>query len=169
MRTDQLRTNRDLALFVAELRHRYAAADRDLERYLTALRHLGSNHRTASAISLECFATLIEAAFTAPVPVEPPPRSVEKLDEGFRTWGRTIRMQIVDLHEMRESGTLANDQRYFGVDSPRGSRWYNFDPLTFLECAVAGTFGEEDDPVFEIAEVSWEKFAGFLSVGQSYE
>jgi hypothetical protein len=134
MRTDQLRTNRDLALFVAELRHRYAAADRDLERYLTALRHLGSNHRTASAISLECFATLIEAAFTAPVP-----------------------------------GTLANDQRYFGVDSPRGSRWYNFDPLTFLECAVAGTFGEEDDPVFEIAEVSWEKFAGFLSVGQSYE
>jgi hypothetical protein len=48
--------------------------------------------------------------------------------------------QIVDLREMDRAGTFANDLRYFGVDSPRGSRWYNFDPLTFLECGAAGTF-----------------------------
>jgi hypothetical protein len=37
--------------------------------------------------------------------------------------------------------------RYFGINSPRGSRWYNFDPCTFLECAMAGSFGgwEEGD------------------------
>jgi hypothetical protein len=41
---------------------------------------------------------------------------------------------------MEEAGTLANDLRYFGVHAPRGLCWFNFDPLTFLECAVAGTF-----------------------------
>jgi hypothetical protein len=49
---------------------------------------------------------------------------------------------------MHECGTLANDLRYFGIDSPRGSHWYNFDPCTFLECATAGSYGgwEAGDP-----------------------
>ena len=57
-------------------------------------------------------------------------------------------MQICDLDEMRQAGTLDNEYRYFGVDATRGGRWYNFDPCTYLECAAAGTFGgwaEGDD------------------------
>lgn len=42
---------------------------------------------------------------------------------------------------MDRAGTLADEQRYFGVNSPRGALWHNFDPGTFLECAVAGRFG----------------------------
>jgi hypothetical protein len=42
---------------------------------------------------------------------------------------------------MAEQGILNNELRYFGTDSPRGQRWYNFDPCTFLECAIAGSFG----------------------------
>ncbi|MBY0457370.1 MAG: hypothetical protein K2V38_08540 [Gemmataceae bacterium] len=42
---------------------------------------------------------------------------------------------------MGESGQLADEMRYFGINAPRGSRWYNFDPCTFLECAMAGSFG----------------------------
>lgn len=42
---------------------------------------------------------------------------------------------------MAEQGILADEERYFGIDSPRGQRWYNFDPCTFLECAVAGSLG----------------------------
>jgi hypothetical protein len=42
---------------------------------------------------------------------------------------------------MAEQGMLADEQRYFGIDSPRGQRWYNFDACTFLECATAGSFG----------------------------
>jgi hypothetical protein len=49
--------------------------------------------------------------------------------------------QIVDLHEMKEFGVTDSKLKYFGMDSPRGQRWYNFDPCTFLECATQGTFG----------------------------
>ncbi|MEM8534122.1 MAG: hypothetical protein AAGF95_24965, partial [Chloroflexota bacterium] len=49
--------------------------------------------------------------------------------------------QIVDLREMAENGVFANQYRYFGVNAPRGSRWYNFDSVGYLECAMAGTFG----------------------------
>jgi hypothetical protein len=42
---------------------------------------------------------------------------------------------------MAERGLLDNEMRYFGLNAPRGSRWYNFDPCTFLECATAGSFG----------------------------
>lgn len=85
---------------------------------------------------------------------------------------------------------LANDHRYFDVDAPRGGRWFNFDPLTYLECAVEGTFGgwqpgdstgrdyvsaknleleDLETPIFDIARVSWDQFADFLRAGQSFE
>ena len=49
--------------------------------------------------------------------------------------------QIADLHEMAKTGVLADDQRYFGIPGSRGTYWYNFDALTFLECGAAGYFG----------------------------
>ncbi len=36
---------------------------------------------------------------------------------------------------------LDNEHRYFGVQSPRGSYWFNFDPCTYCECATVGSFG----------------------------
>lgn len=49
---------------------------------------------------------------------------------------------------MAEAGTLAYEYRYFGIDAPGGSRWYNFDLLTYIECAMAGSLGgwEPGDP-----------------------
>jgi hypothetical protein len=40
---------------------------------------------------------------------------------------------------MAEAGTLENEYRYFGIDSPTGFRWYNFDPCSYLECGVRGS------------------------------
>ena len=63
-------------------------------------------------------------------------------------WRSTLVGQIVDLREMDEAGVLRDVYRYYGVGAPRGSRWYNFDPATYIECAVAGAFGgwEPGDP-----------------------
>lgn len=142
---DQLRTNRDFYLFVADLGEKYARSERSLEDYLKVLLRLGGPHRELAGLALSSFAGLLEGALHG----EPPPfdplwpqqyqRGKRDLG-GYDRWERTIVDQIVDLHEMEQAGTFANDLRYFGIDSPRGSRWYNFDPLTFLECAVAGTF-----------------------------
>jgi len=57
---------------------------------------------------------------------------------GFRA---TLIRQIVDLREMDDNSTLKNEQRYFGMSAPRKSYWYNFDPIGYLECAMAGSFG----------------------------
>ncbi|MGN9781599.1 hypothetical protein ACTMTF_09235 [Nonomuraea sp. ZG12] len=57
--------------------------------------------------------------------------------------------QIADLEDFarRPPGEFA----YFGVTAPRtaegratDSGWYNFDPATYQECGLAGTFGGWD-------------------------
>ncbi len=146
----QLRTNRDLYLFVLELIRRHSTTDCSLEQYLTALHHLGAAHRAASAISLACFAGLLEDAFSVAVPPAAPTTSsdVEPLPEGYRLWEQTILSQIVDLREMREAGILDDKLCFLGVNAPRGARWYNFHPCGYLECAAEGGFGgwrEADD------------------------
>jgi hypothetical protein len=194
MTPDQLRTNRDLYLFVAALGENDERRGRELEEYLRALWRLGSAYQASDQLTLACFADLLVAAFREQAPVFAPARQGIAEDEGTYTgysrWERTIFSQIVDLREMRDAGMLANEHRYFGMDAPRGQRWFNFDPLTYLECAVEGTFGgwrpgdrtgrdyvsaknleleDLDIPIFEMAGVSWDQFADFLRAGQSFE
>ena len=49
--------------------------------------------------------------------------------------------QIVDLREMRDAGMLAKKWIELGIDAPRGGRWFNFEPVQYLECAAAGSIG----------------------------
>ena len=49
----------------------------------------------------------------------------------------TLLFLIADFHSMT-AGELGYKWRYMGAKSPRGHDWYNWDPLTFLECALAG-------------------------------
>jgi hypothetical protein len=145
MRSDssELHTNRDLYLFVADLCQKSARSKRSLEDYLKVLWCLAAAHREHDTLAVSAFAGLLEAAFhTEPPPFDPlwSHRQRQGEETGYARWENTILMQIVDLHEMEPAGLLASDLRYFGVDAPRGSRWYNFEPLTFLECGVAGTF-----------------------------
>jgi hypothetical protein len=188
MAAGQFKTNRDLYLFIRRLREVTAYHDRDLEEYLRALWQLGSKHKTEEALPLGVFAELIESAFRESAPPFDPswrnlvgPRETKR--EGFGGWQDTILWQIVDLRDMDEAGMLRNEMRYFGINAPRGNRWYNFDPMTYLECAAAGTCGGvrdgdgrkkvhpdvPDDPVIEIPDVSWDGFTDFLWAGQHYE
>jgi hypothetical protein len=149
---NDIRTNRDLYTAVAELCASQRDSPRDLEEYLRALWALGSALRERPALSLVEFFGFLRAAFTATVPPFDKRwpylygNASDSLS-GFAAWEAFILRQVVDLREMAESGTLAEELRYFGVNSPRGQRWYNFDPCTFLECATAGSFGgwEEGD------------------------
>jgi len=139
-------TNRDLYLFVTGLSAPDPGRARSLEEYLRALWRLGAARRELDAVPLPAFASMLEAALHEP-PLAFDPRWTEEYDEardertGFACWEATIRAQIVDLHEMERAGTLADEQRYFGIDAPSGGRWYNFDPRAFLECDVEGSFG----------------------------
>lgn len=138
-------TNRDLYTRIAAIGAAHEDTTRSLEQYLATLFVLASAERHQASITVERFLALLDEAFRAPAPSFEEDwrrryaRDPESLS-GYALWERIILRQIVDLREMDEAGTLANEMRYFGVDAPRGLRWYNFDPRAFLECGAAGTF-----------------------------
>lgn len=140
----ELATNRDLYIFISELLKLQHETKCTLREYLENLRRLAQPLRTRDTFSLAEVTTLLQSAFERDAVVD------EKRagpTEAFMAWERMLDRQIVDLKEMHEAGILEDEYRYFGIDAPRGSRWYNFDVRTYLECATVGTFGgwEEGD------------------------
>ncbi|MBI1322411.1 hypothetical protein GC170_04395 [bacterium] len=120
--------------------------ERSLENYLLAI--LGQSRAFADkpTLTVDEFLGLLSGAFSAePLPFQTKWREFEEPDEArsfdFKTWESLVIAQIVDLREMDENGDLRNEYRYGGIDSPRGNRWYNFDPASYLECAAAGSVG----------------------------
>ncbi len=145
MMKSDIQTNRDLYLSIEQLAEEYKSCGRSLEEYLLVLLQEATKFADRESLSLSNFYELIYVSFN----VCPPKFNDDWRDlysllpydsPGFERWQATLIRQIVDLHEMKENGTLANEQRYFGVNAPRGSRWYNFDPLGYLECGMAGSF-----------------------------
>lgn len=169
-----LTTNRDLYNAVSELGERYVFSGRTLEQYLSALLGLARPYTQKTHLSLPDFYRLISEAFTAdPLPFDPAWRdkygALDPALPGFPGWEATVIRQIVDLHEMEEAGLLANKYRGFGINAPRGSSWYNFDPVAYLECAMEGSLGgwELGDPtgrVFVPGEVAVVDASGDVQI-----
>ncbi len=178
-------TNRDLYQLVTGFK-----TDRSLEEYLRAMWALG----TASygeMIDANGVCEILTRAVTADAPPfqeawrarfsTPPKPSGEFVVD----WECTILFQITELRAMAEDGTLESKYRYFGVVSPSGGSWYNFDVVTYLECGVRGTVGgfeadevvvlvpdpdgDDDSAIFELADFGWEAFTDLLWCGQYYE
>jgi hypothetical protein len=160
-----------------------------LEAYLGSLWSLVSKECDVE-LTAEKFVEWVTKAFvTAPPPFQSEwsnGKSYLPEAAGFEAWENRILYQVADLHKMAEAGMLDDESRYFGINSPSGSRWYNFDPLTYLECGVRGELGgyvedevivliqpaegeSADSPVFEIVEFTWDNFTAILECGQMYE
>lgn len=141
-----LETNRDLYLAIEKLAQTHQATDRSLEEFLRTLLRAADSLADSHSLSLAEFFSLLTRAFTdEPYAFQEEWRSqYERFSEelsGYARWRALMLQQIVDLREMAESGILESPYRYFGIDSPRDARWYNFHPLDYLECAMAGSFG----------------------------
>jgi hypothetical protein len=141
---------------VTALRERGEAPE--LEVYLRSLWSLADAWRARATVPLAEVAQALARALTEP----PPP-----FDEGWREldlfeadpvatfadWERILQCQVLDLRDMAADGSLANEMRYFGSSVRRTGRertatpayWFNFDPLTYLECGVCGAFGGWED------------------------
>ncbi|MCA9257100.1 MAG: hypothetical protein KDA33_15730 [Phycisphaerales bacterium] len=145
--TTEIRTKRELCGAIEELIARQEACDRTLESYLLAALDGIAMFSDRESLRMTEFLALIESGFA---------RAPAAFDEGWRReYDRlsqdedtcagcraTIVRQIVDLHEMDECGKLLSEWREFGIDAPRGERWFNFEPVLYLRCALAGTFGQ---------------------------
>lgn len=77
-----------------------------------------------------------------------------------------LQFQISELHKMK--GKQLNDEmRYFGIDSDTGNQWYNFDPMTNLECGARCILDSNDDEMELI--VGWQTLGELLEMGRIYE
>lgn len=144
-------SNRDLYLEIAKLVQEHRQDPRPLSHYLRALFGLFQAYRDNASLRPSEFLQVLGEAFKAePVSVDGSwfEASVQDMRrEGYEGFSSILKAQIVDLIEMEQEGMLKDEQRYFGIDAPRGARWYNFDPCTYLECGMTGSLGgwEEGD------------------------
>ncbi len=200
--TDLL-SNRDLYCAIRELGESRRTSSRSLEVYLLAVFRLAEQYRDRNAISLSEFFHILALAFdSTPAAFNDSWRDIyNELDieaNGYEGWNAEIIQQLVDLREMDEDGSLANEEKYFGITSSGGSSWYNFDPATYLECATAGAVGgdgpddrievpgdvltqdahgefqvvspgEISNPEVAIPLVTWDIFHRFVICGRIYE
>lgn len=152
---------------------------RSLKDYLTALYRLALQHQDLSAIPIDLLLQLFREAFHAePISFEPQWANSFEVDAreltGFRYFENQIQRMVVDLHEMAQSSDLDNEERYFGIRSPRGHHWFNFDPSSLTECAMQGYYqcwpiSEHPEKGPKLNPLSWVDLADFLKTGQVYE
>lgn len=143
-----LKTNRDLYKSIAVLMKEQAERKLSLEQYLERILSSAKSWQTAESLSLDEFYAILKAGFSPPADSNTEDLTIkDERSGGYEGWRSTVCRQIKDLRDMKKKGSLKNDMKYFGIDAPSGNRWYNFDPLSFLECGTAGSFGgwDEDD------------------------
>ncbi len=147
---------------IGELVREHAGLGLALEAYLGNLRTLARAHADRDVLTPTEWLALLRAAF------QPAPEVAAMMVVGtdaYRAWDNCVAEQIRDLAEMRAAGALDDEHRYFGINAPRGARWFNFDPSTYLECAAAGTFEDADEP----PALTWPTLTAFLEAGRLYE
>ncbi len=163
--------------------------NRDLEEYLLSLYKLVVNQRDRE-ITLEFIIKVLGDAFTSELCEfneewlrcnTPPdenrlskkftnPNLTQKIDksntsdlEPFDFTIAVIKFQVAELHKMRDK-QLKDEERYFGVTSETGHRWYNFDPFGNLSCGVACMQANK----FEM-DLNWSIIGELLENGRIYE
>jgi hypothetical protein len=88
----------------------------------------------------------------------------------FTCLKREILFLIAELHRMQDH--VQDKMKHFGVVSPTGHSWYNWDPFTYLECAMAGLISHREGGLLKRADESrcnWSLFAFILELGRIYE
>jgi hypothetical protein len=173
MDSSPIKTHEDFRQYIRMLaRQRTPVTKRSLEEYLRALWGL-LKARQGEAVTFSLLGQLLHDAFLAePVLFDeqwlqydtPPNLDEEKKAGAFVVLQQMIWYQIADLHLMAQTGQIDDPNAFFGIDSPTGQRWYNFDPCSYLECAVAPPIRDGSR-----TQANWRDLAILLWLGQIYE
>lgn len=196
-----VRTNRDLYLHFLHIGQEARAASWSLSAFLRALWKVSGPLRDRGELDPDDVAAMFSAAATTPPAEFDAGWRAKDLSlpgdepEGYADWERVVLSQLADLEDF--VAAPPGPQARFGVEAPRppgtGRRatpalWYNFDPATYLECAVAGSLGGWDaadgarvplppapgEPpsrsyVRTVTTMSWADLARIAVCGQMYE
>jgi hypothetical protein len=139
-------THRDLYVMAVQRVSVHPERDRPLEAYLSAMLGLVRALHDRPELRASEFLDLVVGPLGAPaIPFEPAwdtlpaavPIGGATADDVLATLAR----QIAELRRLAEAGVLSAAAREFGIDAPRGGRWTNFTPASFVECGLQGAFG----------------------------
>lgn len=146
-----------------------------LDEYLRSLWGLILEHRNEE-FNFTLLASLLEQAFSSkPVQFEESwfsytePANFQNFKDDFDCLKKTILFQISDLRRMDMKGMLKNELKYFGIESPTEHIWYNFDPHTYLKCAISGLKANFECGRINGQNIKWTILARFLELGRIYE
>ncbi|MFA7444999.1 MAG: hypothetical protein WCY89_03570 [Flavobacteriaceae bacterium] len=152
--------------------------NRDLETYLLSLLKLAEQEKN-QPLTPDLLLKLIENAFISDpkefnsewlsITDAPESLSIDKSkisDKNEIDYSISVlQFQISELHKMRGK-QLDDEKRYFGIDSETGNIWYNFDPMTNLECGARCILDSDDEKEFI---VTWQTLGELLEIGRVYE
>ncbi|QXJ26186.1 hypothetical protein AGRA3207_007804 [Actinomadura graeca] len=196
-----VRTNRDLYLHFLHLGQEARAASWSLSAFLRALWKVSAPLSGRAELEPDDVAAMFTAASATPPAAFDPAWRAKDLSlpgggpEGYADWERVVLSQLADLEDFLAAPP--GPQARFGADAPRPDgagrratppRWLNFDPATYLECAVAGSLGGWDAAdgarvplpagpgetparsyVRAITTMTWGDLARIAVCGQMYE
>lgn len=190
-------THRDLYVLAVKRVSAHPGRDRPLEEYLRAMLGLVRALGERPELRAREFLDLVVGALAAPaIDVDPGwdalPAAVPQGGATASDVEATLGRQIAELRRLAAAGLISPGAREFGIDAPKGGRWTNFTPGTFVECGLHGAFGgaalEESSRSMTIggprrAEqsgvmvaravpmswVTWDDVTSFLVCGQCHE
>ncbi len=171
----QIVSDSDFVTFLRQLADAAASYRGSLEEYLRGVLRAVNAHERDEPTTRLIAQILADGLTLSPLPFDSawleymnPPDLITKSE-----WDETrpleavlhmLRYQIADLHRMAEDGSLENKYRYFGMTSPTGHSWYNFDPQGFLACASSAMREGQGTN-----ECTWADLVIILWLGQIYE
>ena len=175
----EIQNKTDLMNFIIQTIHDYEDSyNGSLEEYLRSVWMLINKYKEHN-VSYSLIGSIIREAFhTSPAEFQstwldyttPPPfqevmstrnnitKSSSNLNKhkkvDFNLLKRTILFQIADLHRMKDN-ELKNEMRFFGIVSPTGNSWYNFDIFSYLECAIRGIQDRDYKKHYKPENANW--------------
>jgi hypothetical protein len=169
-----MKTNRDLYKRITSLLdEKEDKPIPSLEDYLSNLLRRAGRIAHKEGLDLEEFFLLLRDSFEDSDEF-PEAIPVEDAAPEFIEWMEAVVNQIRELREMAENGLLEIEYRELGLTAPGGGHWYNFDPVSYIECGIAGAFGgwEEGDSTGRIyvpGEVAFLDTEGKVEFGDPRE
>lgn len=179
--------------FYNKINYRNNTDNRDLETYLLALLKLVEQEREQTLTADSLLKLFLDAFSSEPKKIDtewlkivktPDEKTIYKKitnkaasssedkneaagDIGIYYTIAVLQFQIAELHKMKGK-QLDDTEKYFGIDSETGNRWYNFDPNSILECGMR-CYIDPDDNNDQEFEVSWQTLGDLLEMGRIYE
>jgi len=192
-----LTTNRDLYLHVLKIGRDARAASWSLSAFLRTLWKTSTALRGRETVELDEVAALFAAAGSNPPPPYDPGWTTKDLTisgdapSSYEDWENVLLSQIADLEDFLTDPRGARQDEIVLAPRPEGTgarstprRWRNFDPASYVECAVAGSLGgwkvedggrvpEEgstlkESPVREVGEFDWVELSRLIVCGQLF-